>query len=94
MAFSCFKLELCVSLCRVAYVVQRCCQVYWCLSPPEAEVTLTEKVNCDVGTLPLWGFHFMLANMNWMSSHSLSSSVSLVTPKGGTMLGMPLQTAS
>lgn len=79
----------CAGLC--VYVVLLCYQFYWCLSFPEAKVALTEKVNCDVGTLPLWDFQFMLANMKWMSSPSLNSSVSLAAPKGEKMLGMPLQ---
>jgi len=36
----------------------------------------------------------MLANTNGMSSPSLNCSVSLATPKGEKMLGMPLQTES
>lgn len=93
--FNCFKIrQICVfpwaGLC--VYVVLLCYQVYWCLSFPEAEVALIEKVNDDVGTLPLWDFQFMLANMNWMSSASVNSSVSLATLKGEKMLGMPLQT--
>lgn len=64
------------------------------VSFPEAEVALIQKLNGDVGTLSLWDFQLMLANMNWMSSQSLNSSVALATPKGENMLGVTLQVES
>lgn len=87
--FSCLKLpELCVSLCWLVCMLD-CFVTSLLVCIPEAEVVL---IKCDVGTLPLWDFQFILANMKSMSSPSLKSFVSLAAPKGEKVLRMPLQT--
>lgn len=59
--FKCLKLpELCVSLCWLVCMLY-CFVTSLLVTTPKAEDNL---IKCDVRTLPLWDFQFMLANMS------------------------------